>query len=244
LREDELPRAKWVEPTEGAWIEADVLFPLLRGREIGRYCTKPAGWYQIIPNRHYAKFETEEEFAEKYPGTYSYLLNYADMLSERSTYKRYQSGLPIYSIFCVGDYSFQPYKVVWLEQQNPNAFRAAVVTEAADSIVPNKVIVPDHKVYLASVCSLDEAHYICAFLNSHPVRTWLGGFLIGKQIGTAIFEYMHVPRYNAQDPGHQRLVEISVTVHRERLGTKSKKYLSDKLERDLERLVRKIAQTG
>jgi hypothetical protein len=153
-------------------------------------------------------------------------------------------GFLIYSIFCVGDYSFQPYKVVWLEQQNPNAFRAAVVTEAADSIVPNKVIVPDHKVYLVSVCSLDEAHYICAFLNSHPVRTWLGGFLIGKQIGTAIFEYMHVPRYNAQDPGHQRLVEISVTVHRERLGTKSKKYLSDKLERDLERLVRKIAQTG
>jgi len=242
LREDELPRAKWVEPTEGAWIEADVLFPLLRGREIGRYCTKPGGWYQIVPNRHYAKFETEEEFAEKYPATYSYLLNYADMLSKRSTYKRYQSGLPIYSIFCVGDYSFQPYKVVWLEQQNPNAFRAAVVTEAADSIVPNKVIVPDHKVYLASVDNLDEAHYICAFLNSHPVRTWLGGFLIGKQIGTAIFEYMHVPRYNAQDPDHQRLVEVSVAAHEERLGTKSKKYLLEELERELERLVRKIVQ--
>jgi len=244
LREDELPRAKLVESTEGAWIEADVLFPLLRGREIGRYCAKSAGWYQIVPNRHYAKFETEGEFAEKYPATYSYLLNYADMLSERSTYKRYQSGLPIYSIFCVGDYSFKPCKVVWLEQQNPSAFRAAVVTEAADSIVLNKVIVPDHKVYSATVDSLDEAHYLCAFLNSHPVRTWLGGFLIGKQIGTAIFEYMHVPRYNAHDSDHQRLVEISVAAHRERMGTRSKKYLSEKLERELERLVRKIAQTG
>ena len=118
------------------------------------------------------------------------------------------------------------------------------VTESADSIVPNKVIVPDHKVYSATVDSLDEAHYLCAFLNSHPVRTWLGGFLIGKQIGTAIFEYMHVPRYNAHDSDHRRLVEISVAAHRERKGTRSKKYLSEKLERELERLVRKIAQAG
>jgi hypothetical protein len=244
LRKDELPGARWVEPTEGAWIEADVLFPLLRGKEVGRYCTKPADWYQIIPNRHYAKFETEEEFAEKYPATYSYLLNYTHLLAERSTYNRYQKELPIYSIWCIGEYSFQPYKVVWLEQQNPKSFRAAVVTEAADSLVPNKVIVPDHKLYFAAVDSLDEAHYICAFLNSHPVRTWLGGFLLGKQIGTTVFRYMHVPRHNAHDPDHQRLVEISMTAHNERLGTKSRKYLSEKLEQELERLVRKIAETG
>ena len=244
LREDELPRARKVEPVEGVWIEADVLFPLLRGREIGRYCTKSAGWYQIIPNRHYAKFETEEEFAEKYPATYSYLLNYADLLPERSTYRRYQRWLPIYSIYCVGDYSFQPYKVVWPEQQTPDFFRAAVVTEAGNSIVPNKVVVPDHKVYSATVDSLDEAHYLCAFLNSHPVRTWLGGFLIGKQIGTAVFEYMHVPRYNAQEPAHQQLIEISMVAHRERQETKSKNLLPEKLERELERLVRKIAESG
>jgi len=113
-----------------------------------------------------------------------------------------------------------------------------------NSIVPNKVIVPDHKVYSATVDTLDEAYYLCAFLNSHPVRTWLGGFLIGKQIGTAIFRYMCVPRYNAQDSDHQHLCNISAAAHRERLGTKNNKYLSEKLERELERLVRKIAQTG
>lgn len=245
LTEEELPIARRIEPVKGAWIEADLLFPLLRGREIGRYCTMSEGWYQIIPNRHYAKFETEDEFAEKYPAAYSYLRNYDDLLSERSTYKRYQRGLlPAYSIFCVGEYSFRPYKVVWPEQQNPNLFRAAVVTEATNSIVPNKVIVPDHKVYFASVENLEEAHYLCAFLNSYPVRTWLGGFLIGKQIGTAVFEYMYVPRYNAQDPDHQRLAEISVVAHRERQGTKSQKFLSEKLEQEAERLVRKIAERG
>ncbi len=42
--------------------------------------------------------------------------------------------------------------------------------------LPNRVIVPDHKLYLASVGSLEEAHYLCAFLNSRSVRVWLGGF--------------------------------------------------------------------
>jgi len=242
LREDELRRARWVEPVEGVWIEADVLFPLLRGREVGRYCARSTGWYQIVPNRHYAKFETEEEFADKYPATYSYLLNYADLLPKRSTYRRYQKGLPIYSIYCVGEYSFHPYKVVWLEQQSPKTFRAAVVTEAPHSLLPNNVIVPDHKLYFASVDTLDEAHYLCAFLNSHPVRTWLGGFLLGKQIGTTIFRYMRVPRYNAEVPDHRRIAEISMAAHEKRLGTGNKDYLSEKLERELEKLVHKIAQ--
>lgn len=244
LRKDELPGARWVEPVEGAWIEANVLFPLLRGRDTGRYCVRSEGWYQIIPNRHYAKVETEEEFADKYPATYSYLMNYADLLVERSTYKRYLRGVPIYCIYCIGEYTFQPYKVVWLEQQNPKSFRAAVVTEAPEALLPNKVIVPDHKLYFAAIDSLDEAHYLCAFLNSHPVRTWLGGFLHGKQIGTTVFEYMYVPNYDAQNPNHQRLVEISRDVHKERQGIGNKKLLSKLLEGELERLVRKVAKSN
>jgi hypothetical protein len=242
LREDELPGARGINPIEGIWIEADVLFPLLRGREVGRYCTDPAGWYQIIPNRHYAKFESEDEFADKYPATYSYLLNYAHLLPERSTYKRYQRGLPSYCIYCVGDYSFKPYKVVWPEQQDPTAFRAAVVTESSSAAIPGKVIVPDHKLYFATVDNLNEAHYLCAFLNSHPVRTWLGGFLLGKQIGTTIFEYMHVPRYDDRDSDHQRMAKISANAHQERSGTKSNRHLSQEIERELEELVRKVAR--
>jgi hypothetical protein len=244
LTKKELPGARMVEPTQGAWIEADILFPLLRGRDVGRYCAKSQGWYQIIPNRHYAKFETEDEFADAYPATYSYLMNYADLLPERSTYKRYQRklGLPIYSIYCVGDYSFNSYKVVWLEQQNPKNFRAAVVTEDEGSVLPKKVVVPDHKLYFAVVDSLREAHYLCAFLNSHPVRTWLGGFLIGKQIGSTIFEFMRVPKFDAQDSDHQRLAEISELAHAEREGTRNTKLLSEKVEREVQLLVQRISR--
>ena len=53
LTEEELPHARTVDKVEGAWIEADLLFPLIRGRDLGRYCTQHKGWYQIIPNHHY-----------------------------------------------------------------------------------------------------------------------------------------------------------------------------------------------
>ena len=71
LREDELPIAQVLdEPAEGVWIEADLLYPLVRGRDVGRYSLRTDGWHQIIPNRHYEHIETEDEFAEKYPCAY------------------------------------------------------------------------------------------------------------------------------------------------------------------------------
>lgn len=241
LSEDELPRARLVEPVEGVWIDADVLFPLLRGRETGRYCVKMEGWYQIIPNRHYSNFESEEEFADKYNATYSYLMNYASLLPNRSTYKRYLSDSPPYSIYCIGDYSFAPYKVVWPEQQDPSKFRASVVTSVGDnSIIPNRVIVPDHKLYFATMNSLEEAHYLCAFLNSRSVRTWLGGFLLGKQIGTTIFEFTHVPPFDSENEDHQKLVSMSIEAHKERGGTNNKNTLTPDTEQKLEELVKKI----
>jgi hypothetical protein len=241
LREDELSIARIVEPVEGVWIEADVLFPLLRGRNVGRYGIKTEGWYQIIPNRHYLNFENEDEFADKYPACHSYLINYVHLLTDRATYKRYLSGLPPYSIYCIGDYSFAPHKVVWPEQQNPDNFRASVVTSVGDeAIIPNRVIVPDHKLYFASLDNPEEAHYLCAFLNSRPVRSWLGGFLLSAQIGTTVFEFMHVPPFDPQHDEHQRLASLSVKAHLEREGTRNDHQLDLSEEDELEDLVKKI----
>lgn len=169
LTESELPRARSVDPVDGAWIEADILHPLMRGRDLGRYCSHTEDWYQIIPNIHYDSVDSEEDFADEYPLAYSYFKNYEDILSNRSSYKRYQKHLPFYVIYCVGEYSFSPFKVVWMEQQQPKAFRASVISEHNNSLIPNKLIIPDHKLYYASLETEEEAHFLCGFLNSEPV---------------------------------------------------------------------------
>jgi hypothetical protein len=241
LRSDEFSKAREIDPVEGAWIEADLLYPLARGRDLGRYSLQTQNWYQIIPNAHYEDVHDEEDFAEDYPCAYSYFCNYRDLLANRSTYKRYQKHLPFYVIYCVGEYSFNKWKVAWLEQQDPASFRCAVVSENLQSMVPNKLIVPDHKLYFADLDSKDEAHYVSAYLNSHPARTWLGGFLHGKQIGTTIFEFMRVPKFDPASDDHRRLAAISLETHKSRRNGLYTSYLSDELEDELTDLVRRIA---
>jgi hypothetical protein len=128
-----------------------------------------------------------------------------------------------------------------MEQQAPSAFRCAVLSDVPKSIIPNKRAVPDHKLYFADLDSEVEAHFLCAYLNSHPVRTWLGGFLHGKQIGTSIFEFMHVPKFDQQNSDHQRLAAISMAAHQQRRGVRNSQPLSADLEQELSELVRTIA---
>ena len=238
LTEDELPIARMVDSVDGMWIEADVLYPLIRGRDLGRYCAKTEGWYQIVPNKHYDHMPAEEEFAIQYPLAYSYFRLYGDRLRQRSTYRRYQSHLPFYAMYCVGKYSFERFKVVWMEQQNAKNFRCAVVSDTPDVTVPNSVVVPDHKLYFLPCRSEREAHYVCGFLNSAPVRKWLGGFLLHKQIGTTIFEHMNVPMYNGRSATCRAIAKISRDAHRNRGVSRDRTYLRDDVEQALAGYVR------
>ena len=120
-----------------------------------------------------------------------------------------------------------------MEQQDPGTFRATVVSQQVDADLPNNLIVPDHKLYFAAFDMPDEAHYVCGFLNSHPVRTWLGGFLLGKQIGTTVFEFMKVPQFDPTDPRCQAITEISRAAHKQKVGRKSGAFLNDAIEAQL-----------
>lgn len=125
-----------------------------------------------------------------------------------------------------------------MEQQDPTSFRCAVVSDYPKSLVPNKRIVPDHKLYLADLDSAEEAHFLSACLNSHPVRSWLGGFLHGKQIGTSIFEFMHIPRFDPTNSNHQRLAAISLAAHKQKAGSRNSELLGEGEEKELTKLVR------
>jgi hypothetical protein len=119
-----------------------------------------------------------------------------------------------------------------------------VLSDDPGSLVPNKRTAPDHKLYFTDLKSKEEAHYLCAYLNSHPVRTWLGGFLNGKQIGTSIFEFMQVPLFAPDNPEHQRLSAISLEAHASRLGGRGTGPLDKVLEDELTQLVRSVAAKG
>lgn len=107
-------------------------------------------------------------------------------------------------------------------------------------MIPNKLIIPDHKLYFTALDDEDEAHYVCRFLNSLPVRTWLGGFLLGKQIGTSIYENMNVPRFDRSYVNCKRIAILSREAHQKRIGMerKTNAYLNESVECSLEKYIK------
>lgn len=242
LAEEELPRARTtgIRATQGFWIEDDFVYPLMRGRDLGRYCCATDDWHVLVPNQHYTDMEDEEEFRRRFPLAYRYFARSRTVLTRRSTYRRYLRDKPFYAIYDVGEYTFSPYKVVWMEQQNPKAFRASVIGSLPRAVSRRRLIVPDHKLYMLSLHDAREAHYVCGVLNSRHLRRILGGFLVGKQIGTSIFRYVRVPEYDAENPRHNEISELSADAHTRRGRSRDTQDLPAPEQRRLDALTENI----
>ncbi|MBM4033160.1 MAG: hypothetical protein FJ291_15445 [Planctomycetes bacterium] len=230
-------KSEGIVTTAGMWIEAGLLYPLIRGRDLGRFCYATAGWHILVPNEHYDHMEEAREFRARCPRAYEYLQRNEVPLRNRSSYRRYQRHRPFYAIYDVGPYTFSHFKVAWMEIQNPREFRAAVVGLHASSPLPNRVIVPDHKLYMLSTEDEDEAHYVCGVLNSKHMRRVLGGFLVGKQTSSTPFRYVRIPLFHPRNPTHTRIAGLSKTAHAVRANARSTNDLEPEEQGQLEEAV-------
>ncbi|NYZ15374.1 N-6 DNA methylase [Azospirillum sp. RWY-5-1] len=203
-----------IGPARMFWVEPDLLFPLLKGAADFSACHVhiEEELYVFIPNRginrqDYADAETVVSGLKR---TKSYFKAYKHLLRQRSTYKLRQSGAPEYVIYNVGAYTFSAYKVVWAELSS--VFEAAVVTQGAVPVIGDRVYVPDHKVYFADFTSENQAHYVCALLNSTLVREYVQSHTIQIQVSN-IFKHLKLPTFDAKNTDHKKLATLSQSAH-------------------------------
>jgi SAM-dependent methyltransferase len=194
-------------------IEPVLLYPLLRGRDIRRWqaaptahilMTKPAGCQE--------KALSEKDMKEGYPRTYDYLTRFRDVLAQRrdAVLVRSQGSIPFYSIGAVSDYTFAPYKVVWGRIATQMA--AAVVSATSGEKPP----IPQETISLVAFDDSEEAHYLCAAVNSTPFNFTLQSYSQrgGKSFGSPhVLENVRVPRYDLANPAHRRLAVLSQQAH-------------------------------
>jgi len=230
----------WVEPvlkrpdglvvvrnlTEGAKIkvdevteplEPDLLYPLLRGRDVQRWQAEPSALILLThePGMRLRAI-SEKELQTRYPRTYGYLKRFEPVLRQRAAFKRYftrpdrggkvtETG-PFYSMFDVGTYTFAPWKVVW--RYIASDFIVAVARPR-----DGKLVVPDHRLMLVDCLDENEAHYLCATLNSSPIRLAVRGFFVETQIAPHVIERLRIPSFDRKNPVHLRLAELSEQAH-------------------------------
>jgi len=198
---------KQVPATEGE-VESNLIYPLLRGRNVQRWSTATEHSI-LVTHRPGMKLRAvpEAEIQAYFPGAFSYLTRFETLLRERPAYKRYfKPDAPFYSLFNIGEYTFAPWKIVWREQALP--FTAAVAGPAGGTVP-----VPDHKLMIVPVDSEMEAHYVCGALNSLPVSAAVAAYAVQTQIATHVLEHIAVPQFRREDPIHRGLAAASQRAH-------------------------------
>jgi hypothetical protein len=188
-------------------IEKDLVYPFLKPKNIRKWKTK--GYlYAILPQRKNGE-DNESELRRKCPDTYKYLRRFEAQLLKRSSRWFKIKGAPFYSVFGLGDYSFKPYKVVWCCMSYLPSF--AVVSRVNDKWLGRKLVMPDNTIGYFPCDTENEAHYICAIMNSAIVQKYFESRSSKSKWGIAInmAESIPIPKFDKTNYKHLRLASLA-----------------------------------
>lgn len=191
-------------------IEPDLLYPLLRGRDVKKWAALPPGSACFVITHRSGeglKAIPESEMQAAFTRTYTYLNRYAKQLRQRAAYKRYfRDSDPFYSMFNIGEYTFAPYKVVW----------PWISSHMVAAVVEGSEIIPEHNILFYSVDDPDEAHYLAALMNSSLVSCLMSALCTGGGGGMAApssVEKIGVVKFDQSNRVHLQLSMLSKEAH-------------------------------
>lgn len=191
-------------------IEADLLYPLLRGRDVKKWYAQPSAYILMVQDPEKRRGVDESEMQLDYPRAWSYLKRFEPILRERAAYKRYfREDAPFYSMFDVGTYTFAPYKVVW-------PWISVGVRGAVVSFWEDKRVVPEHNTSFVGCQQQVEAYFICSLLNSAIGDFSIRAYYSGGGGGIAspqVLQNIRIPKFDPRNSLHLALAELSEKAH-------------------------------
>ncbi len=223
-------------------IEPDLVYPLLRSGEVSKWNTSPKLAVLAVQDPERRRGMDEDALRSRYPKTWEYLSRFEKILRERAAWRRfftirqgdsYVEKAPFYSMFAVGRYTFASYKVMW--PRMASSIHAAVAEE-----VGSKPVLPQETVTFVPLERREEAHYICALLNSTPASFAARAY---SQVGGKGFASPHllsilrIPQFDQSNENHQLAASISINTHK---SAACKSEISSDFQEELDRLAARI----
>ena len=192
-------------------VEANLVYPLLRGRDVQKWVARPSlnivyphtrdsGW-QAIP---------EQEMQRQFPNGLAFLKHFEKQLLKRAGYSLMRKGHPFYILANTNPEILADHKVVFKELSA--LFQAAVINNQG-----GRPIVPDTKLRSIATNSEQEAHYVCALLNSSPAVMLL--YVTAQWVQTPDYQAtdiqrLRIPSFKKSDPHHVSLARLSLSAHK------------------------------
>jgi len=222
-------------------VEDFFVYPMIKSKHVEKW--KINGYiYTLQMHDPVKRIGYDERWVKiNFPETYSHLKGFEDVLRERAAFKKYMKPrrAPFYSMYDVGEYTYAPYKVVW--NQMGSKLSACVVGKVNDRFLGDKLVLPEHVLGFVSTANEDEAHYICAILNSSIVDLILRSIAGGtKSFGTPkiIEDSIKIPEYDVNNEVHVQLATLSKKAHQ--LASESNTYELSKVEEEIDRTVSEL----
>jgi SAM-dependent methyltransferase len=257
-----LPGQKKIVKTVKQVVEKDLIYPLVRGRDVKKwYITRELG-YILFPVDEKGETLPHEKLKLNHPKTWSYLRNFVQDLVRRDG-EPYKSKLapyremgfekaekiapPFYWLFNAGP-SLAPYKVVWKyvagKISGKAEFSTAVLEPVEDKLLGIKTVIPNEKLMLIPFLNRDEAYYVSAILNSSVSQLLVASYVIETAISTHILERIKILKFNPNNSSHLKLSELSKKAHEiaKRIYEEDREGMKEDLSKIEEEIDRTVAQ--
>jgi len=193
-------------------IEPDLVYPLMRGRDVARWRTEASTHIILAQDPATRAGIPEGMMKRKLPKSYAYLKQFEEELRERSGYKKYfKSSDPFYSMYNVGPPILAEYKVAWTRVATD--IKAAVVGK---NVTAEKPVLPIETVVFIPFVDKTEAHFVCAIINSSPWRFVVNSSSVHSSGGFGspnILDKAKVPTFKPNDDAHCALAKLSEQCH-------------------------------
>ncbi|MCL2625004.1 MAG: SAM-dependent methyltransferase, partial [Planctomycetaceae bacterium] len=200
-------------PVIEAEIESELLYPLLRWRDVDRFSAIPSTWSILVQDPTTRTGWPPEIMEAKYPGTLAYLRKFETQLRNRAAYRKYLPDAPFYSMYNISRETFAPIKVVW--RRMDTRIRAAVVqpldASRDSAFARGRPVIPQETCSMIAVSGLDEAYYLAALLNSETAHRRVAASSVqgGKGFGSpGMLEHLPVKRFDAANETHVLLKQL------------------------------------
>jgi SAM-dependent methyltransferase len=196
--------------THRGTVEADLVYPLLRGRDVRPWAAHATA-YIVAPHRRgeLGRVLPDAELLREFPKARTWLRYFASVLrSRRSPPNR--SWAMDGDDWCRLDgplqYMDREHLVVVRELDSDGRAAAAVVHRSYWSILGRSAMpLIDHKLSFCAVTSADEATYVATVLNSTPIQDLLGSFANAIAVSPQTLARLPIPGFDL-DRGEVRAV--------------------------------------
>lgn len=209
------PRAQHVgEAVREAEVEADWLWPLLRGRDVDPFKTTPSGLYAVLAHDpdDIGTVITVADLMARAPMLFDYLEPWLDRLQNRSAYDLRLTPQTPWGVSGPGKHLRPDAHLVVVRYMHPGKTPpAAVCSPIADPRLGRVTTVyPNNKVNFIATRSREEADYLAGFVNSPLAQAAIARQASSTTIAPVTMNSLPIPAFDPADERHVRLAAAAL----------------------------------